>query len=48
LNLIELKNGQFALLPNNFVLYKDKHFTNEVAKENLKNYLRGETVYWEK
>ena len=48
LNLIELKNGQFTLLPNNFVLYKDKHFTNEVAKENLKNYLRGETVYWEK
>ena len=48
LNLIELRNGQFALLPNNFLLFKDKHFTESLAKENLKFYRRGETTYWEK
>lgn len=48
LNLIELSNGQFALVPNNFVLFKDKHFIDESARENLKHYRRGETVYWEK
>lgn len=47
LNMIELENGQFALLPNNFVLFKDNHFTNDSAKINLKNYRRGEEVYWE-
>lgn len=48
LNLIELKNGQFSLSPNNFVVHNDKHFINESAREDLKNYRRGETVYWEK
>jgi len=48
LNLVELRNGQFALLPNNFLLFKDKHFTESLAKENLKFYRRGETTYWEK
>lgn len=48
LNLIELKNGQFCLMPNNFVVFRDKHFVDDAAKENLKNYRRGETVYWEK
>jgi hypothetical protein len=48
LNVIHLENGQFAFLPNNFIIYNDKHFTNEAAKENLKYYRRGETVYWEK
>lgn len=47
LNLIELESGQFALLPNNFVYFTDKHFTNEKAKENMKYYLRGEEVFWE-
>lgn len=47
LNLIEVENGQFALLPNNFVTYTDNHFTREEAKENLKHYKRGEVVYWE-
>ncbi len=46
LNLIELRGGQFALLPNNFVVFKDKHFVEETAKSNLKNYKRGEEVYW--
>lgn len=47
LNLIALDSGQFALLPNNFATYKDKHFTNTLSRENLKFYKRGEEVYWE-
>lgn len=46
LNLISLISGQFALLPNNFIVFKDDHFINDEAKENLKFYRRGETVYW--
>jgi len=46
LNLLHLQNGQFALLPNNFVIYKDAHFTNEHSKKNLQFYKRGEKVYW--
>jgi hypothetical protein len=48
LSVIQLENGQFAFLPNNFVTYVDKHFVNDAAKENLKYYLRGEKIYWEK
>jgi len=48
LNLIALESGQFALLPNNFATYKDSHFTKEEAKENLRYYRRGDTIYWEK
>lgn len=48
LNLIELKNGQFGLLPNNFVVIKDKHFVEDSKKDFLKFYRRGEEVYWEK
>ncbi len=48
LNLIELKNGQFGLLPNNFVVIKDKHFVENSKKDFLKFYRRGEEVYWEK
>lgn len=47
LNLIALESGQFALLPNNFATYHDKHFINPAAKENLKYYRRGEEVFWE-
>ena len=47
LNLIELESGQFALLPNNFATYQDKHFTSHAARENMKYYRRGEEVYWE-
>lgn len=46
LNLLALEMGQFALLPNNFVLYRDQHFTDNSAKSELKNYLRGDRVYW--
>jgi len=46
LNLIELDNGQFALYPNNYLIYQDKHFVSEKSKENLKFYLREEKLYW--
>ena len=46
LNMIELENGQFAFLPNNYLLYKDKHFITEEARSNLKYYKRGQKVYW--
>jgi hypothetical protein len=48
LNLIQTRRGQFALVPNNYVIYEEKHFVNDAAKENLVNYKRGEEVYWEK
>jgi hypothetical protein len=48
LSLIVLDSGQFALLPNNYVVYEEKHFVNESSAENLKHYRRGERVYWEK
>lgn len=47
LNLINLNSGQFALLPNNYATYQDKHFVSSDAKSNLKFYKRGEKVYWE-
>jgi hypothetical protein len=48
LNMIELENGQFAFLPNNFVVYDDKHFVCKNAQDNLKYYKRGEKIYWGK
>ena len=48
LNLVLLEAGQFALLPNNYLTYKDAHFVDSDARANLKHYRRGETVYWEK
>jgi hypothetical protein len=48
LSLIALESGQFTLLPNNYVTYKEKHFVDDAAKENMKHYRRGEEVYWEK
>jgi hypothetical protein len=47
LNLLEMDTGQFALLPNNYVTYSDKHLVNPSKREDLKNYRRGETTYWE-
>ena len=47
LNLLALNTGQFALLPNNYVVYNEKHFVDSRARENLKHYRRGEDVYWE-
>jgi hypothetical protein len=47
LNMVELDSGQFALLPNNYLLFEDRHFVSESAREHLKFYRRGETIYWE-
>lgn len=47
LNLIVLQSGQFALVPNNFVYFRDKHFVDDRAKEHMKHYLRGSKIYWE-
>lgn len=47
LNLVNLDNGQFALLPNNYLLFADKHFTGDAKSASLAYYRRGETVYWE-
>lgn len=47
LNLISLSSGQFALLPNNFVIIEDLHFTDNAAKENLKHYKRNDKIFWE-
>jgi len=48
LNLLELESGQFALFPNNYIVYEDSHFVTENGKENLKYYKRGDKVYWGK
>lgn len=47
LNMIELENGQFSLLPNNFLTFVDNHFTRDEAKINFRYYKRGENIYWE-
>lgn len=47
LNLIELESGQYALLPNNFVLFADSHFTNPNLRDQLAHYRRGESLFWE-
>lgn len=47
LSLINLDNGQFALLPNNYFTLQDKHFIDTQNKENLKFYRRNEQVFWE-
>lgn len=47
LSLINLENGQFCLLPNNYFLLQDKHFIDNKAKENTKFYKRNEKIFWE-
>ncbi len=45
LSLVALDSGRFALLPNNYFMLSDKHFTaNDIR---VKHYRRGERVYWE-
>jgi hypothetical protein len=46
LNLLTVEGGQFALLPNNYVIYDDPHFVDESERQHLRNYRRGESVYW--
>jgi hypothetical protein len=49
LSLIALDQGNFGLLPNNYFKLYDKHFTDGLDSEieDLKNYRRGDKVYWE-
>lgn len=47
LNMIELQNGQYALSPNNYLIFSEKHFVCPEKREDLKNYKRSETIYWE-
>lgn len=46
LNIIELSNGQFAMYPNNYLLFKDDHFVSQDSQQNLKFYKREEKIYW--
>ncbi len=46
LSLIHNENGQMALLPNNFMLVSDSHFTSNDKLSTLSLYRRGEIVYW--
>lgn len=49
LSLLSLDSGQFALLPNNYFLVSDDHFTldKQTAMSQLRQYRRGEAVWWE-
>lgn len=46
LNLIETAGGQFALLPNNFVEFEDRHLVQQGLRDQLRLYRRGEVTYW--
>lgn len=48
LNLVvDSLTGCFFLLPNNHVVWSDKHFVNPDRSLDLSRYRRGEQVYWE-
>jgi hypothetical protein len=48
LNLVvDHLTGWFSLLPNNHVVWSDKHFVNADKALDLRKYRRGEQVYWE-
>lgn len=47
LNLIAFDQGQYALLPNNYLIFIEKHFVNPEKKWETKLYKRGETIYYE-
>ena len=46
LSLLIVDGGHFALLPNNYFIISDKHFTTG-KRELTKNYYRGSKVYYE-
>lgn len=47
LNLVEIVDqGQFALLPNNFIEFEDRHLVREHLRDDLRRYRRNEQVYW--
>lgn len=48
LNLVvDQEVGYFFLLPNNYVVWQDKHFVNADKALDLRNYKRSDQVYWE-
>jgi hypothetical protein len=46
LNLIEVDGNQFALLPNNFIEFEDRHLVREDLRDDLRRYRRNDNVYW--
>lgn len=42
LHFLALENGQFALLPNNYLEFRDAHFTND---KKMPRYKRSEAYY---
>jgi hypothetical protein len=42
-NMVELENGQYALMPNNRCLFLDRHFTDDMS--SFPKYARNST-YW--
>jgi len=46
LNMVHLNGGQFALLPNNYLLFNDKHFVRPSARTSVANYRRNSDVIW--
>ena len=47
LSLIALDDSRFCLLPNNYFTVSDKHFTSLDKTEELKQYHRGDKIYYE-
>lgn len=43
-NVIELEDGRYTAMPNNYCVFKDKHFTNKDL--DYKHY-RRQTTYWQ-
>lgn len=47
LNMVELDGGQFALLPNNYLLLTDSHFTAKPLGQHTQHYSRNTAIVWE-
>ena len=46
LNMIELEGGQFALLPNNYCVFSDRHFIRTDKGKDLHRYRRNDVTLW--
>lgn len=46
LNLVELSCGQFALMPNNFIEFDDRHLVRQDLREDLRLYRRSDAEHW--
>jgi hypothetical protein len=44
--MVHLNGGQFALLPNNHLLFNDKHLVRPSARTSIANYRRNSEVIW--